>query len=202
MITESTIQQRIEKSALLIIDMQHDFLDPGAPYACQDSDQLIRNVSQLSQTMRSIGLPIIYTREVHRRDGVDRGREADSEPLHCIEGSFGVEIVSDLTPHSNDYILNKRRFSAFFQTDLLGLLAGLQSELLIVTGVTAKACVLATVIDAFQNDYLTVTIQECVSGDAGLLFQNNYPELFRLYQFYSNIMPLNTFLPLAAQTSE
>ena len=184
----------IDRSALLIIDMQHDFLDPGAPYSCKEASLAIRNTVLLRSRLRAKGVPVIYTREVHRKDGVDRGREADSEPLHCSEGSRGVEIVPPLKPGDGEYTIDKRRFSCFFQTDLLGLLKGLGTELIVVSGVTARACVLTTVIDAYQHDYHTITIQDCVSGKSGLLSGENYGELFELYRFYSKPMTLKGFL--------
>ena len=196
MLTDSNMKALMDRSALLVIDMQHDFLDADTHYACRDAKEVISNTVLLADTMRARGAPVIYTREVHRKDGVDWGREADSEPVHCVEGTRGMEIVPELTPGEGDYIVDKRRFSCFFQTDLLSLLKGLGTELIVVSGVTARACVLSTVIDAFQHDYHTVTIQECVSSKAGLLIDENYTDLLELYRFYSNPMPLKTFLHL------
>ena len=196
MLETSQISGLMDRSALIVIDMQHDFLDPDAPYACADTNPLIENTRRLCDAMRSHGAPIIYTREVHRADGVDRGREGDSEPIHCVEGTRGVEIVPQLTPHNGDYIVDKRRFSSFFQTDLAGLLNGLRTELIVVSGVTANACVLTTVIDAFQYDFHTVTIQDCVSSKVGLLLDENYNDMMRLYKFYSNPLRLDSFLAL------
>ena len=196
MLEASQILGLMDRSALIVIDMQHDFLDPDAPYACADADTAIENTRVLCNAMRSRGAPIIYTREVHRADGVDRGREGDSEPVHCVEGTRGVEIVPELAPVNGDYIVDKRRFSSFFQTDLAGLLNGLRTELLIVSGVTANACVLTTVIDAYQHDFHTVTVQDCVSSKVGLLLDENFNDMMRLYRFYSNPLRLDGFLAL------
>ena len=196
MLETSQIPGLMDRSALIVIDMQHDFLDPGAPYACADAKAAIENTRLLCDAMRSRGAPVIFTREVHRANGVDRGREGDSEPVHCVEGTRGVEIVPQLTPHAGDYVIDKRRFSCFFQTDLAGLLKGLRTELIVVSGVTANACVLTTVIDAYQHDFHTVTIQDCVSSKVGLLLDENYDDMMRLYKFYSNPLRLDTFLDL------
>ena len=196
MIDTSQIRGLLDRSALIVIDMQHDFLDAGAPYACADAEPLINNTRRLRNAMRSRGAPVIFTREVHRPDGVDRGREGDSEPVHCVQGTKGVEIVPQLAPVNGDYVIDKRRFSCFFQTDLPSLLNGLRTEMLVVSGVTANACVLTTVIDAYQHDYHTVTVQDCVSSKAGLLLDENYNDLMRLYKFYSNPLRLDPFLSL------
>ena len=196
MLETSQIPVLMDRSALIVIDMQHDFLDPGSPYACADADSLIDNTRRLCDVMRSRGAPVIFTREVHRANGVDRGREGDSEPVHCVEGTMGVEIVPELVPGAGDYVIDKRRFSCFFQTDLAGLLNGLRTELIVVSGVTANACVLTTVIDAYQHDFHTVTIQDCVSSKVGLLLDENYNDMMRLYKFYSNPLRLDAFLDL------
>ncbi|MEE9198434.1 MAG: isochorismatase family cysteine hydrolase, partial [Dehalococcoidia bacterium] len=130
MTPDLNIPRLIDKSALMVIDPQNDFLLSGAPYPSADAGLFIKNTSLLVDRMRQRGVPIIYTREVHRADGVDRGREADGEPVHCIEGTSGMEIVKELTPVGGDYVIDKRRFSCFFQTDLLGLLNGLGTELI------------------------------------------------------------------------
>ncbi len=194
MSTDLNLKGLIDRSALLIIDMQNDFLTPGAPYECKEVDTLVRNISSLKDKLASRDVPVIYTREVHRADGVDRGREADREPLHCIEGTPGMEIVEELTPSGGDYVIDKRRFSCFFQTDLLGLLKGLKTELILVTGITANCCVLSTVIDAYQYDFRTITIQDCVSSNYGLLNAENFRDLLDLFRFYSNPMFLKEFL--------
>lgn len=196
MLDNSQIPGLMDRSALIVIDMQHDFLDPDAPYACADAQAAIENTRVLCNAMRSRGAPVIFTREVHRADGIDRGREGDVEPVHCVEGTRGSEIVPELAPGAGDYVIDKRRFSCFFQTDLAGLLKGLGTELIVVSGVTANACVLTTVIDAYQHDFHTVTIQDCVSSKVGLLLDENYNDMMRLYKFYSNPLRLDAFLRL------
>ena len=194
MTSDLNIPKLIDKAALLVVDPQNDFLLPDAPLPCADAELFIKNTSLLVDKMRQRGVPIIYTREVHRPDGVDLGREADTQPLHCVEGTPGVDIVEELTPIKGDYVIDKRRFSAFFQTDLLGLLHGLGTKLLFITGGTADACVLCTVVDAYQYDYRTVTVGDCVFSTVGLLNEENFKDLFKLYHFYSNLMPLNRLL--------
>ncbi|MFV0414120.1 MAG: cysteine hydrolase family protein, partial [Oscillospiraceae bacterium] len=111
------------------------------------------------------GIPVIYTKESHRPTLVDMGRELDGdEPVHCLEGSEGIEIIDALKPQPEDYVLMKRRYSAFFQTDLQLLLAGLGVDTLIITGAATDVCVRATATDAQQFGYYVIVPQECVAG--------------------------------------
>ncbi|MFQ5933526.1 MAG: cysteine hydrolase family protein, partial [Dehalococcoidia bacterium] len=191
------IPKLIEKSALLVIDPQNDFLLPDAPYGGgPEAREFIENTSLLVDKMRQRGVPIIFTREVHRPDGVDLGREGDAEPIHCVEGTPGMELVDELTPKDGDYVIDKRKFSCFFQTDLLGLLTGLGTELIVLSGGTANCCVLASAIDAYQYGFHTVTIGDCVFSGTGLLDPENFKDLYGVYQWFSNPMTLREFIDL------
>lgn len=153
------------KKAILVIDMQRDFIDEGAPIECPGGREIISPIRQLLDLAHQKGLPVIYTQEAHRAEGVDFGRELDGEePVHCVEGTPGVEIVPDLAPRPGDFVIVKRRYSAFFATDLDLLLRGLEVDTLILTGVATDVCVRATAQDAQQLNYRVIVPEECVAG--------------------------------------
>ncbi|KVK86521.1 isochorismatase [Burkholderia ubonensis] len=153
------------RAALLIIDMQRDFVDPGAPIACVGAPDVVPAITRLAQSARAAGMPVIYTQEAHRRQKVDFGLELEyGETEHCVEGTPGVEIVDALAPAASDYVLVKRRYSGFFATDLDLLLKGLRVDTLVLTGVATDVCVRATAQDALQLDYRVFVPRECVAG--------------------------------------
>lgn len=153
------------RAALLIIDMQRDFVDPGAPIACVGAPDVVPAITRLAQSARAAGMPVIYTQEAHRRQKVDFGLELEyGETEHCVEGTPGVEIVDALAPAASDYVLVKRRYSGFFATDLDLLLKGLRVDTLVLTGVATDVCVRATAQDALQLDYRVFVLRECVAG--------------------------------------
>lgn len=165
-------------TALLVVDMQHDFLDKGAGCYAPGSEEIVPRVVRLVDAAREAGLPVIFTQEAHRPGGVDAGREADSGagagypgggpdspvPPHCVEGTRGIEIVEELAPIPGDLRISKRRYSCFLGTDLDLLLRNLGVETLLVTGVDSNVCVLWTVGEAFQRDYHVRVIEDCVAG--------------------------------------
>jgi len=156
----------MEKTAVIVIDMQYDFVGEEAVIPCRAADpDLIPNIKKLLAYARSKGIPVIYTQEIHRKNHVDFGRELDrSEPVHCVEGTRGVEILDELAPEPTDYVIQKRRYSAFFQTDLEVLLKGLGVNTVILTGAATDVCVRATATDAQQHDLYVIVPRECVAG--------------------------------------
>ncbi|MGQ1887867.1 cysteine hydrolase family protein [Serratia marcescens] len=156
---------RTRRFAVLVIDMQYDFLDESAPVPCEGGRAIIAPLQVLLNFARGAGIPVIYTQESHRVNRVDFGRELDyGETLHCLEGSRGVEIIADLSPQVGDQVLIKRRYSAFFATDLDLLLRGIGVDTVVLTGVATDVCVRATAQDAMQLDYRVIVPRECVAG--------------------------------------
>lgn len=153
------------KPALLVIDMQHDFVDRAGPIPCRGASSVVPKIKRLVEKAHETGIPVIYTKELHRGNKVDLGRELDGDcPLHCVEGTRGAEIVEDLNPGERDYVIGKRRYSCFLGTDLLILLKGLGVDILYLTGVATDVCVHLTATDAHQLDYKVKIVEDCVAG--------------------------------------
>ena len=109
---------------------------------------------------------VVFIQEAHRPDLVDFGRELDGDELvHAIETDPSTEIDDTIGYRPGiDYFVRKRRYSAFFGTDLEILLKGLRAETLILIGALTDVCVHYTFVDAHQNDYFTRVVEDCVVG--------------------------------------
>ena len=152
------------RAALLIIDFQADVFDGGA-LQIVGAEAVLPKAKQVLAAARKIGLPIIHTQEVHRKEMVDFGRELDgAEPVHCLETWAGTDFHPELYPRNGEYAIAKRRYSSFFGTDLEILLKGLNIDTLIVMGVMTNVCVHYTVADAHQKDYRFYVIEDCCAG--------------------------------------
>jgi nicotinamidase-related amidase len=157
--------RRPENTAMLIIDMQNDFVVPGAPVAAPGALDLVAPIADLAARARAKGFRVVYTQEMHRADGSDFGIELEFEPPHCLEGTAGLEVVDGLAPVPEDAIIaNKRRYDAFLGTDLDFVLRGAEVENLIVTGVCTDVCVISTVQHARNLDYRCFVASDCVAG--------------------------------------
>ena len=168
--------------ALLIIDMQRDFLEPGG-----FGEALGNDVSQLRRTIepnrrllaawRAAGLAVIHTREGHRPDLADlppakkiRGRGptciGDAGPMGriLVRGEAGHDIIPELYPLPSEPIIDKPGKGAFWATDLHAILQNRGIRQLVVTGVTTEVCVNTTVREANDRGYDCLVPSDCVGS--------------------------------------
>jgi nicotinamidase-related amidase len=166
-VTLESLQGDPRRTALLVIDMQNDFLLPTAPAPAPGGLDLVPVIGALAQQARRCGLPVVFTQEMHRADHSDFGIELAFEPPHCIEGSPGADIVAGLDPVPGDVrIMGKRRYDAFLGTDLDLALRLRGVENLLVTGVCTDICVISTVHHARNLDYRCFVLSDAVAGTA------------------------------------
>jgi len=152
-------------TALLVIDMERDFVAEGAVQETPGARALIPTINGLSAWARSHGLPVIFTLEAHRPDQSDYGIELEFDPLHCLEGTSGCELAPGLDVQPKDYrVAGKRRYDAFLGTDLDLLLRSKRIENLVCCGVTTHVCVMSTVFSARNLDYRVLLARDAVAA--------------------------------------
>lgn len=160
----------VGKAAVIVIDMfegctVQKSTNVGIPTMAGGPERL-KKAGDFVKSARRIGLPVIVMQEQHRRDLIDFGRELDgAESVHCLEGTSKLP-VKEIGMEDTDYIVIKRRYSSFFQTDLELLLKGLKVETLILVGVLTDVCVHYTFVDAHQNDYYCRVLEDCCKGSS------------------------------------
>jgi nicotinamidase-related amidase len=158
----------VGRAALLVIDIQKSaFMDVkvGIPVMPGYRERMERARS-IVDAAHQAGIPVIFVQEIHRRDMVDYGRELDgSEDVHCMEGEPGTPVAfEEMGRRPGDYFVPKRRYSAFFGTEMEILLKGLKAETLILVGGMTDVCVHYTFVDAHQHDYYCRVVSDCVGG--------------------------------------
>ncbi|WP_167471300.1 cysteine hydrolase family protein [Nocardia arthritidis] len=152
-------------TALLVIDMQNDFLTPGAALETPLGRAMIPRLNNVIALCRDRGIPVIFTAHVHRADGTDMGIFAKLYPMIAdrsalIDGTPGVEIASSIAREPGDQLIKKHRYSAFYGTDLDLILRGRGIRTVVFTGVTVEDCVHATARDAMFRNYDTVVLAD------------------------------------------
>lgn len=151
--------------ALIVVDMQKDFIEPQGPLPADGGVAIIPRINQLLALARRCQWPVIFTHETHRPDLSDYGIELEFDPRHCEEGGPGPELAVGLMALPGDrHIWAKRRYDAFFGTELDTLLRSLSVKNLIVCGVDTDICVLSTVCTARNLDYRVVVASDCCAG--------------------------------------
>ena len=168
-------------AALLIIDMQNDFVLPGAPLCVRGAAPSVPVIRRLLLQARAQGLPVIHIIRQHNRDGsdVEKMRQAlfQEGPGICVPGTEGAQIVAALTPKEGEYIVCKRRFSAFFQTELDMLLRRLGVDTLLVTGTQYPNCVRGTAVDGMSLDYDVNVVTDACSAQSPDVEQANIRDM-------------------------
>ncbi|MBB2948124.1 nicotinamidase-related amidase [Actinoplanes lutulentus] len=172
----------LDKTALIVIDMQRDFLMPGGfgESLGNDVSQLRRTIEPLAALIaawRSQGLPIIHTREGHKPDLSDcppakLNRGAPSQRIGdpgafgriLIQGEYGHDIIDELQPVGDEVVIDKPGKGAFYATDLSEILEKSGVTSLIVTGVTTEVCVHTTVREANDRGYECLVLADCVGS--------------------------------------
>lgn len=162
--------------AIVSTDLQNEFLDGGA-MSCRRIYNIIEPLKAMLERARAMGIPVIYIRDSHHRNDP----ELEIWPDHCLEGTWGAQIIEQLTPAQGDYVLKKNYFNGFIGTKLQNTLKKLGTETIIFTGWRTHVCVAQTAIEAFQRGYRIMVAEDCVESttqvehDFGLnLLQVNY----------------------------
>jgi nicotinamidase-related amidase len=155
----------VGKSALLVVDMQKDFTDPEGLVFYPQNRELLPAIALAVNRCRQHGMIIIFTQHRYRKDKPDRNLN-EMRPC-CIEGSGG-EDIDPLLPvdRVRDYIVQKRRYSAFFGTDLDMILRENTIENLIVVGTKTNCCIRATVTDAHSLGYSVIVPKDGVGTNS------------------------------------
>lgn len=161
---------RLTKPVLISVDHQKAGYNPNyaIPHMPGVSyDDRVTRVSRILEAARQVKVPVIFIQERHSRTHVDFGRELDgSEGVHCVEDDPETELVPQLRPQPDEYFVPKRRYSAFFGTDLEILLKGLGAETLILCGGLTDVCVHYTFVDAHQHNYRVHVVTDGVGGSS------------------------------------
>ncbi|WP_105434957.1 cysteine hydrolase family protein [Neorhizobium tomejilense] len=150
------------KRCLVIIDLINDCLDQ---LPAGKVDRLVTNTNTLLAAFRQSGLPIIWVRQEFRPDLSDAFLEMrDKNVRVAIEGTRGAQLHPDLNWFPNDRTIIKKRYSAFFQTELEDSLRELGVAQLVLCGVNTHACIRTAAIDAYQRDLRVVLPVECIDS--------------------------------------
>lgn len=142
-----------DKSALIVIDMQYFFLDSASPSFTCGGLAILPKLKKIIHAFREAGRPVIFTRHVHHPDGSDAGITGWWWEGMCKEGTPESEIHQELAPKSNEKVVFKHRYSAFYNTDLETVLRGLKVEDLVIAGIMTNMCCESTARDAYFRDY-------------------------------------------------
>ncbi|MFC1896422.1 cysteine hydrolase family protein [Thermodesulfobacteriota bacterium] len=150
--------------ALIVVDMQNDFVMPGAPFHVAGALVTIPRIREALDHFRERGHPVFHVVREYRQDGSDveitRLRRFLEGAPALVADTYGSEIVCDLAPRDGEYRVVKKRFSAFMFTELDLMLRRLSVTGLVVCGTQLPVCVRETVFDAVAYGYECVLLTD------------------------------------------
>lgn len=165
-------------TALVLIDVQNSFFHPDGGNYYAESATVVPSLKRLLERARTGGCLVIHVAEQHRPNVEDF--ESAKLPEHCVAGEFDAQFFENFGPGDDtEFLLSKRRMSAFFGTDLDLLLREKGIEQLIIAGVKANVCVRATVQDAFSLGYRCIVPRDAVNSNRSNLADASLEDIDR-----------------------
>ena len=151
--------KKLESPAILVVDLLNVFVTGSL--ACDRGKAIVPATAELLDAAREKGIPVIFCNDAHIA-GIDRELKLWGD--HAIAGTKGAEVIPELKLSDKDYVVPKRRYSGFFQTDLDILLKELGVKTVVMTGLHAHMCVRHTSADAYCLGYDVVVAKQATDS--------------------------------------
>ena len=189
------------KAALLVVDMQNDFVDPGGAFPVPGIEAAASNLSRLLDRFRKLVRPVIFTR--HVSDPTTNPIELLVYPGMAVgglrKGTWGWEIHPSLAPLPGETVLDKRRFDAFLGTGLEALLRSAGAEDLVLGGCQTQICCDTTARAASCRDFrVTLLSDACASRSPSL----HLPALQAFHRSFGQVLSTDQVLQMLPQVQE
>ena len=206
----------IGKSALIIVDMQNDFVHPEGGFALHARETpearidmpflmgTIPNVKRLADAFRAAGRPVVYLAHVLKPDYSDaafpywrlRMEPGGGNRTHCVEGTWGAQIIDELKPRDGEHLIVKKGFGGFSNTPLDTILRNLDVTTCVVSGVTTCVCVSNTVRGGVEHNYRMVLVNDAV---AEVSRDTHEAELKTMARVFADVMTTDEVVALLSR---
>jgi ureidoacrylate peracid hydrolase len=197
--------------ALIIVDMQNDFLHKDGSFGIMAREQpeatidmpflagTIPKVQRLADAFRAAGRPVVYVAHVLRPDYSDAAfpywrvgiKPGEGNRTHCVEGTWGAQVVDELRPHDGENLVVKKGFGGFAGTPLDTILRNLSVNTCVAAGVTTCVCVSNTVRGGVEHNYRMVIAED---GVAEANRQAHAGELLTMQRLFADVLPVDAIL--------
>ncbi len=163
--------------ALIIVDMQNDFVLPNAPVCVKGAFKTIPKLEEILDFFRFKKLPIFHVIREYLDDASNvenfRVKDFRNGKKYVVKGTKGAEIIDELKPIDGEYVIIKPRFSAFMNTELEFILKRLNIKTLVICGTQYPNCIRATVYDAVSYDYDVYLLTDATSAQTDEIAEAN-----------------------------
>jgi len=180
------------RHAIVIIDMLNDFAHPDGALYCEGGRTILPNLQKLMAWVRERkakgldDIQLIHIQEAHRPGDADfRVR-----PVHAIKGTWGSDFIPEVYPQEGEYIVQKRRHSAFQHTDLDLYLREENLDTVVITGAWTNVCCRCTANDALANAYKVITLADCNASKTQEMHEHGLVDL----SIFTKVMNLDEYM--------
>ncbi|GEN44417.1 cysteine hydrolase family protein [Alkalibacillus haloalkaliphilus] len=183
-------------SALVLIDIQKE-----SNFGLDNMEEVIKNTEKLLPAFRASNIPVIYTRHINRADavGLSEGEplNEDGSPFYYHDGTDQIEIFDEIKPEKDEIVIDKYRWSAFYDTSLDLMLKSLGVKHLYIGGVVTDGCLMTSVFDAYFRDYQINLIHDITSASnegahkSAILTMTNWVYNMKIYNTDELVKKLN-----------
>jgi nicotinamidase/pyrazinamidase len=167
-----------KKTALLVVDMQNDFADPGGSLYVKGGEAIVPVVNAEIEKAREAGAPVIYTQDWHPETTPHFAKDGGIWPVHCVRGSWGAQFHPDLrfddSPLVRKGVDGKDGYSAFStrdplsreenETPLEAILRDIEVEHLVIVGLATDYCVKESAFDATEKGFRTTVVTDAIAA--------------------------------------
>ncbi len=187
-----------ERTALVVVDVTYGFtgskgktleeaIAEFGPACGPVSWETMPRIAQLIALFRELGRPVVYTRS-HPNDTQFAGKATKSKRVTNVIPARFNDFPEEITPRAGEWVLEKTKASAFFQTPLASYLVQKQIDTVVVCGVSTSGCVRASVVDSFSNGFNTFVVDDCCFDRSNFAHCAN---LFDMNAKYSSVVSLD-----------
>ncbi|GLB61328.1 cysteine hydrolase family protein [Cytobacillus sp. NCCP-133] len=152
------MELRGNKHCVVIIDMLNDFIGEKAALRCENGEKIVPKIQELIEFAHENNIQVVHVQEAHRKND----RDFRVRPVHAVKGTWGSQFIPELQPDESkgDYVVQKRRHSAFSYTDFDLFLREEEIDTVVLTGVWTNVCVRSTASDALYHGYNVICISD------------------------------------------
>jgi len=144
------------RPVLIVIDM----IKGNEPFFKETHRRIIPNIKRTIEKCRRMGIPVVFANDSY----MESDWIFNFMAKHAVRGTEEVEVIDDLKPEKGDIVVEKRRFSAFFKTDLDITLREMRVDTVLLAGINTHVCVLATAFDAVSHDFNVILLDDCCAS--------------------------------------
>lgn len=156
------MELRGKKHAIVVIDMLNDFISENGALVCKNGVKIVPQIRQLLNFAHENNIQVIHVQEAHRQ----KDRDFRVRPIHAIKGTWGSDFIPELQPEQDkgDYVVQKRRHSAFSYTDFDLFCREEEIDTLVLTGVWTNVCVRSTASDGLYHGYNIICVSDATTS--------------------------------------